>query len=328
MLKKIELENYRCYKKSSIRFKNIGIIVGRNNAGKSTIIEALRIIAHAGKKSKTAQYVSPPRSIGIALQKGFLLDSKKLKIDLRSIIYLYDSAPYAKITAKFDDGSFIEVYLTKDVIFASVFDPKSKNIIQKSMAQNLAIEKINILPQIGLIKENEKKLSEDTIKTDKDTYLSSRHFRNELLLFKEDHFEDFKAIAEETWPGLRILELNYVPGLDEYISLIIKDEKFAAEIGIMGSGIQMWIQMVWFISRCKGSDTIILDEPDVYMHPDMQRKILEVVLRKFKQVIIATHSVEIIYGVDAENIITIEKETKKIHYADSPMEVEDIIDDI
>ena len=40
MLKKIEFENYRCFQKTSLDFRDITIIVGKNNAGKSTIVEA------------------------------------------------------------------------------------------------------------------------------------------------------------------------------------------------------------------------------------------------------------------------------------------------
>ena len=75
----------------------------------------------------------------------------------------------------------------------------------------------------------------------------------------------------------------------------------------MGSGLQMWLQMVWFISRCPSTCTIVLDEPDVYMYPDLQQKILIIVRQKFRQIIIATHSVEIISAVEPHQIVTIDK---------------------
>jgi len=328
MLEKVDFENYRCFKKSSINFKNTVIIVGKNNAGKSTLVEALRVIANAGKKSKTAIYSFPPQNMGIPHQMGFSLDPRKLKIDLRSIVYFYDSNPFAKIVATFEEGTKITVYLSPEKIHAVIFDKDDTIISRKSQVQSLAIDKIDILPQIGLIKENEKMLTEETVKADKDTYLSSRHFRNELILFKDNYFNDFKKIAEETWPGLRIRELVFSPGIDDNISLFIEDERFTAEIGLMGSGIQMWLQIIWFMARSKGSETIILDEPDVYMHPDMQRKILDIALKKYKQVIIATHSVEIISAVDAKNIVTINKTVKMMQYANDSKAVQKIVDDI
>ena len=124
-------------------------------------------------------------------------------------------------------------------------------------------------------------------------------------------FKEFKKLAEDTWPGLRIKELVYKPTESDYISLFIEDAKFPAEIGLMGSGIQMWLQIIWFICRSMQSETIILDEPDVYMHPDMQLKVLKIVKSMFKQVVIATHSIEIISNVSPRNIIAIDKKVGK-----------------
>ena len=329
MLNKVEFENYRCFKKSSLDLRDLVIIVGKNNAGKSTIVEALRLIAAAGKKSKTAIYKAPPKSLGLAvINKGFTIDPTKLRIDLRGIVNFYDESKTAKITAQFSGKEKIIIYLNAEEAFAVITAPDGAIISRKTQAQQLNIDKIDILPQIGLIKENEKLLTEETIKSDKDTYLSSRHFRNELLLFKKDYFDDFKYIAEQTWPGLRIRDFGYDRSVDEYITLFVQDDNFPAEIGLMGSGLQMWLQIIWFIARCAESETIILDEPDVYMHPDMQRKILDIVQGKYPQVIIATHSVEIISAVDARNIVTIDKEARKMKYANSLNAVQQIIDGI
>lgn len=329
MLKKIEFENYRCFQKTTLEFRDIAIIVGKNNAGKSTIVEALRLVAAAEKKSKNTVYKPPPKSLGLPiLCKGFSLDVSKLRVDLRNVIFFYDKGDYAKITACFSCKSTITVYLNREIVFVTLINPDGKMISYKSQASKLSIGAIDILPQIGLIKENEARLTEQTVKADKDTYLSSRHFRNELLLFQDDYYDDFKSIAEQTWPGLRILGLEYKPYESEYIALLVQDDSFPAEIGLMGSGLQMWLQIIWFISRCAKSDTIILDEPDVYMHPDMQRKILDIIRNKYKQVIIATHSVEIISAVDEQNIITVEKTARKMRYANNLKAVQSIIDNL
>lgn len=159
------------------------------------------------------------------------------------------------------------------------------------------------MPQLGLIVEDEGRLSADTVKMHMYTRLSSRHFRNELL-FYNDHFEEFREFAQSSWPGLRIEELETS---GERISLIVYNAEFAAEIGQMGSGLQMWLQRIWFISRCPAESTIVLDEPDVYIHPDLQQKIFKIVQRKFAQVIIATHSIEIISLVEPKQIVIADK---------------------
>jgi len=45
MLKELQLENFRCFDNHVIPLRPTTIVVGRNNAGKSTIVEALRLIS-------------------------------------------------------------------------------------------------------------------------------------------------------------------------------------------------------------------------------------------------------------------------------------------
>ena len=96
----------------------------------------------------------------------------------------------------------------------------------------------------------------------------------------------------------------------------------------MGSGLQMWLQIIWFICKSKSASTIILDEPDVYMHPDMQKRILRLAQERFSQVIIATHSVEIISAVEPYQIIAVDKRSRNMCYANSTKAVQGIIEDI
>jgi len=41
-LKSIQISNYKCFKKVSFNLQDTSILIGENNAGKSTAIEAIR----------------------------------------------------------------------------------------------------------------------------------------------------------------------------------------------------------------------------------------------------------------------------------------------
>lgn len=328
MIKEVQLENYRCFEKSKIKYKDLVVLVGKNNAGKSSMIEALRMIAFASQKSIQTTYKDAPWGLGVSQrEKGIRIDVDKLKIDLRGIVYLYEDK-IAKITAIFSNGCRIVILANKDIAFAFLYSPEGKNIKLKAKAEQYNFGNIGILPQIGLIKENEKLLSENTVISNKETYLSSRHFRNEILMYRNEYWENFKRLAEESWEELQIVELNYNLSESENIRLMVSDARFLAEIGLMGSGLQMWLQIIWFICRSEACDTIILDEPDVYMHPDLQKSLLAMVKRRYKQVIIATHSVEIISEVHPENIVMIDKYNRSMKYANNLKAVQNIIDNI
>ncbi len=328
MIDYVKFENYRCFEITTVSFKDLTILVGKNNAGKSTIIEALRMISFVAGKAVKTTYKEPPYGFPISNRyKGIKVDVDKLKIDLRGIVYLYEDK-YSKVKAYFTDGCIIEIYANSDIAFACVFSPDGENIKYKSSASIYNLNTINILPQIGLIKENERILEENRVVDYRDTYLSSRHFRNEMFIYKDEFWLEFKKIAEDSWEGLDVVSLNYNITESDFIHLMISDGHFMAEIGLMGSGLQMWLQIIWFLCRTKGCETIILDEPDVYMHPDLQRKILAMVKKRYSQVIIATHSVEIISDVDPENILVVDKGTRKMKYANNSLAVQQIIDNI
>lgn len=327
MLKCILLENYKCYKSSKLSFKDITIIVGSNNAGKSTLIEAIRLVAYAARKFRNATYKELPADFGLPkAQKGFRVRTEDIDVDLKCVLHQFEGS-YARIDATFDSNDQIRIYANQDGAYACVFNANKDYVTSKAKAGSTKISPVQIMPQISPIREEEKRLSVDTVKNHMSTRLSSRHFRNELLLYRDSLFEQFRDLAQKTWDGLRIHDLD-VSLTDEPIELLVHDGSFTAEIGIMGSGLQMWLQIMWFLSRCEKTDTIILDEPDVYMHPDMQRRIFNLVTKKFDQVILATHSTEIISNAYPHNLVTIDRSNRSFTYANDIKGAQSIIESL
>lgn len=118
MLKKVELKKYRCFEHSEITFRGTSIVVGHNNAGKSTIIEALRIISAVSLKFKHANYSEAPRELRLSANvKGLKINIDHLRIDRRTIVYQYkeDEGAVAEIIATFDDNISIHVYISSEL---------------------------------------------------------------------------------------------------------------------------------------------------------------------------------------------------------------------
>ena len=231
MIKNIHLRNYRCFENSKINFKDISVIVGKNNAGKSSLIEALRLTALSVRKCKYTTYKDLPKEFKLPIrEKGFRLEVEKLKIDLRGTIYRYEDS-IASITVKFNNDAEICIYANRSCIYAVLHDQNGKCVKTKTKAIEIFPFSVSILPQIGLIKENEKRLTEETIEKDKETYLSSRHFRNEIYNYRGSFWKDFVQLTESTWPGLRINAIGYNP-IQDILSLYVTDTDFYAEIGM------------------------------------------------------------------------------------------------
>lgn len=331
MIKKMTLKNYRCFEDYTINFKDETLIVGENNAGKSTIIEALRIISvTANKLFKNRQYINANDSLNIHKNiRGFNLNLDAYKIDLRSIVYFYKENINAEIIAEFENNVIFKIYLNPECVFATIYNKNGENIksITNAKKMNENDLKVNIMPHLNLIREKEKKLATETIERDQYTYLSSLHFRNEILLYKNDYFLKFKNIAEKIWSGLCIDDVEYSFDNDEVL-FWIKDNQFPSELGLMGSGLQMYLQIIWFISKNSSGATIILDEPDVYLHPNLQKKIFNYIKSMNTQIIIATHSVELISEADFKNVFQIDKTIRIQRYSNGLSNVQNIVEKI
>lgn len=329
MIKELILNNFRCYSNHIVPLKNTSIIVGKNNAGKSTIVEAFRIISLVAQRYRNLTYNEPPKWAGYPKAlKGVIPSLKGMEINFESVFHRYGNPP-ANIKAIFDSGEAIDVLIGPEAqIFAVIYDAEGRPISTKGQANRTQIPQVNILPQVAPLQREEKVLRTDYVISALTSPLAPLHFRNQLLLYP-DYFRKFKFLAESTWSGFRIRSLEgSALSHGETISLLVQDNDFVAEVGWMGHGLQMWLQTMWFLSRVSKDTTIILDEPDVYMHADLQRKLIRMIVGEYRQVIIATHSVEIMAEVEPESILIVDRTKPQSKFANSLPTVQRLIDSI
>lgn len=311
MLKELRISNFRCYVDTTIHFNGTAILVGKNNAGKSTSIEALKIVSTVVRKYKTARYVFPPEWVDERYY-GISPNVENMNISDRGIFHMYGEAP-AIIEAQFTNGTSIKAYVGEGLdIFAIIYDEDGNPVQSSKQAKVVTLPQIEVLPQISAVLDNEKLLNQKTVDGNRATRLASRNFRNQLYYYNEN-YPAFRQLVESTWERLRVNPIETSYGDDgRYLSFFVRVNDFEAEIGWMGHGLQMWIQTMWFISQCSSDTIVVLDEPDVYMHADLQRRLVRLVMPMFSQVIIATHSLEIIEEVPSDCIIPINASKRKV----------------
>lgn len=330
MLESIQFNNYRCFADHELPINKETIVVGRNNAGKSTIVEGLRLVAIITQRHKNLVFRKVPDWIDLPLAHyGVGVSLAGLNISWQNIFHRYQDPP-GKILATFSNGYKLTVHIGPDKKTHAVIQKSNNHVIgNRGQAKTAMLPKISVLPQISPLQNEENILATDYVKANISSHLSSNHFRNQLSIFYDEYFEEFKSLAEDSWPGLQIISLEgrkNLPG--EPIQLLVRDGNFVAEISWMGHGLQMWLQTMWFITRSKQSDTIILDEPDVYMHPDLQRKLLRFIRGRNSQCLVATHSTEILAEANPNNILIIERSRKKSSFSTNLPAVQKILEEI
>lgn len=327
MLKEIKIINYKCFKNNIITFKSKNnVIIGENNAGKSTLLEVIRIINQSIERLKGRQYHSSEIEYGLGIgYKGIYLELDDLGIETENLFFQYEENKITMI-AKFNNEIEIHIHIlsvNRVFVFATYQDENVKN--NKKFKEHFN-DRIAILPQISLLKKEERVIQDDRTLKHVNKKLTSQHFRNEMLIYKEMYPEIYQQYIEKISESWKEITFNDVYTERDIIYAIIREREFSIEVGKLGSGVQMWLQMLWFFIKNLDATTLVLDEPDVYLHPELQKRIVKIAKEYNKQLILTTHSIEIISEVDTDEIIILNKYKEKTKFVDELVEVQDILD--
>ena len=79
------------------------------------------------------------------------------------------------------------------------------------------------------------------------------------------------------------------------------------EIYWSGFGFQIWCQLLTHISRGRNSTMLVVDEPEVYLHPDVQHQLVSILRDSGPDIVASSHSTEIIGEADPTEILIVDK---------------------
>ena len=99
------------------------------------------------------------------------------------------------------------------------------------------------------------------------------------------------------------------------------ERRISRELFWSGFGFQVWCQLLTHISRAWDASLLIVDEPEIYLHPDIQRQLLGILREIGPDILLATHSTEIMSEADPSEIILIDKSRQS---AERLRDVEDV----
>ncbi|MCG3133351.1 MAG: hypothetical protein HMLKMBBP_00496 [Planctomycetes bacterium] len=329
MLTTLSIQNFRGFDRHELDLRPMTVVVGRNNAGKSTIVEALRLVALVTERYRSLAYKEPPSWASLSRKtRGVSPSLRATDLDFGKAFHQYADPP-AIIRARFAGGAGVTVHVGPDsAVFAELNDDAGRPIRDRAAAHSTELPSIAIMPQVAPLQDEESVLTEDYVRAATSTRLASLHFRNQIHVYR-DRFPDFQVAVERSWPGVRVDELTLDGPLgDQTLHLHVRDGAFTGEAALMGHGLQMWLQAIWFIVRETSARTVILDEPDVYMHPDLQRRILGLVRGRFDQSVIATHSIEIMSDVEPRSILIVDRRRSRSEFADSLPQLQQVMNNL
>jgi hypothetical protein len=329
MIERLRIKNFRCFREHELSFVHETIMVGRNNAGKSTVIEALRYVSIVVNRLGALNFEEVPSWLDIPRRhRGVKPSLRGIDLNEKTLFYRYGDPP-GIIEATLSDGIVVTIYFGGgEKVFAVVQNTSGHVICSKGKALKLTIPRMQILPQIGPLLKTERLLRPDYFRSLSTAPYQSTHFRN-YIAYARNQFAEFQRMAADSWPGIKLGDFD-APQIesDGDISLLVRDGAFTAEIGWMGHGLQMWLQIMWFLVSASAIDTVILDEPDVYMHADLQRRLIRLLRNRYNQTIVATHSVEMLSEVSPDHVLIIDRQNRSSKYALSNPTVQKLVDQI
>lgn len=302
-IKAIKIRNFKCFEEFSVSAKEKNVIVGPNNAGKSTVLDSIRIASDVLRFSirKRPTVRSQP---GGEVCASYKIPSSYFSVDLRYFSHNYNDedgiieitlASGARLGIRFVSDAQVDAYLVD-----SDQPPQSG----KAFRERFGLKPV-IVPTLSPLEQDEPYRTDETVEKNRFTRLSSRSFRN---IWRRDlkRFEEFSQLVSFAWPGIRLNPPEFRPGVeDNYVDMYFRDGPSVREVQWSGFGFQVWMQMMTHIMRADSSSTLVLDEPDIYLHPDLQHKLIEILDDRVGQYFIATHSTEIINEAETGTILSI-----------------------
>jgi len=335
MITRLTLRNFKSVGEQTYDFTRFDLLVGRNNCGKSTMLQALAIWQycvdefHRSKRSGSVGIqVVLPNFTALPVPEFNLLwkdrtdraypvknGKKKQEFILIDILVEWQSAD-----GKIEEFGVELRYHSPQTIYAIPTGGWAKF---RTCEQQDTLPKIAYVPPFSGLEPTEKWLDVSPIRQQVGKGQPGSVLRNLLLrvcpvpgrgadgrIVKAPLPKDWQELATiiDRWFSVKIREPKYDSARDVYIKVEYQQNGKAYDIISGGSGFHQTLTLLAFLYGYQPT-TILLDEPDAHLHVNLQREILDYFKKKSIerniQFLIATHAEEFARGVDASQIVSL-----------------------
>src|SRR5207249_819656 len=93
MLEKLHLENFKPFRSFTVEFPDFGVLVGKNNMGKSTLVDALRLISLEANYRLRRDLVQIPEDLFGDGVYGFMVEPERVPFPTANIHHEYHEVP-------------------------------------------------------------------------------------------------------------------------------------------------------------------------------------------------------------------------------------------
>jgi AAA15 family ATPase/GTPase len=320
---RVDFSRFKAFDAFSIHLRHFNILVGPNNSGKSTILAAFRILAAAMRKatSRKPEIIRGPDRLST---HGYMIDLSAASVAEENIFYNYDDSEVATIKFTLSNNNVLLLYFPEQASCYLSPDAQGRPILSPSTFRSQFNCPIGFVPILGPVEHNERLFDKEAARLALFNYTASRNFRNIWYHYPEK-FDEFRSALIQTWPGMDIERPQIDRVYDKtLLHMFCPEERIPREIFWSGFGFQVWCQMLTHLIQSSDRALFLIDEPDIYLHSDLQRQLLGLLRNLGPDILIATHSTEIITEAETDDIVVINKRRKTGRRIRDPSELGDV----
>lgn len=304
----VHFHNFKAFEDFTLNIRSFNILVGPNNAGKSTIIAAFRILA-AGLRRANARRASLLHRSGGATM-AHRVDLGPLSVAGENVFFNYDDDEPATVRFDLSNKYSLTLYFPERDTCYLIPDALGHACEAPSQFRQLFDCPVGFVPVLGPVEADEQLYNEEAARLALFNYRAARNFRNIWWYFKEA-FPRFQEAVRSTWPGMDVKrpELD-TSGEKPLLRMYCPEERIDREIVWSGFGFQVWCQMLTHLIQAREASIFLIDEPDIYLHSDLQRQLVGLLRTLGPDILVATHSTEIITEAEPGEIVLINKKRR------------------
>jgi AAA domain, putative AbiEii toxin, Type IV TA system len=331
VITKLTLRNFKSIDEQTYEFAQFDLLVGRNNSGKSTILQALAIwqfcideFRRVKRRGNTGKQVVLPNFTALPVPEFNLLWREKTdrryptKVDgskKQEFILVEIDVTWITDTPEPKECSFgVRLrYSSPQTIYAIPAEgwEHFRDLEGKPDQSDSLLPIIAYVPPFSGLEPNEEWRDDGPLRKQVGKAQPGSVLRNLLLRVWEENRADWSEIKRviKQWFSVDLKDPQYERGIDTQIICEYRQGEKSYDIISGGSGFHQTLTLLAFFYGYKPT-TILLDEPDAHLHVNLQREILDYfknqkALQRNTQFLIATHAEEFIQGVDVRQIISL-----------------------
>lgn len=310
MIESIEFVRFRGFRKLRADLRPHAYIVGPNSAGKSTVLEAIGLAEQclriAYRKLATIKVLDKGhRAAGYPLPTSIDSLDDPIRFDF--------GKDETRICVRWSNGANVQIVWPEEDSeeLSGYFYLQDSLGMQptSTKATRSLFAPIAIVPPVSPLERHEELKSTSYIESHSFSRLASRHFRNNAwLMQRSGEWEQFLEFCRPWLPEIQLLDVSLHMDVNRLVVFYSESGSRAPkELSWAGDGMQIWVQLLWHVFRARESMTIVLDEPEIYLHPDLQRRLVRLLSATSAQIILASHSTDVIAEAPVDGILWVDR---------------------